>query len=251
MKAIDIMTRNVITAAPEIPVEEAVRLMLGHNVSGLPVIDDTATVVGIVTEGDLLRRTETGTERQRARWLEFLIAPGLLAEEYMRTHGRKVGEVMTAAVISVTAQTPLAEIVALMESRRIKRLPVIENGRLIGIISRADLLRALAEMLPKSSVGPTSDADIRRRVVTEIGKQSWAPHTTIDAAVQDGIVELRGTIRDERIRRALRVAVDNVPGVKQMVDHLVRVEMIEGTAVEIPAASPKAPTTTAKTQKND
>jgi CBS domain-containing protein len=180
MKAIDIMTQNVITTTPEASVDEAVRLMLGHNISGLPVVGNTGTVVGIVTEGDLLRRTETGTERQRARWLEFLIAPGLLAEEYKRSHGRKVGEVMTAATISVTAQTPLAEVVALMESRRVKRLPVVENGRLIGIVSRADLLRVLAEMLPKSSVGPISDADIRRRVLAEISKQSWAPHATID-----------------------------------------------------------------------
>lgn len=238
MKAADVMTKDVVTATPETSIEEAVRLMLQHGVSGLPVVDDAGAVVGIVTEGDLLRRAETGTEREHSRWLQFLIAPGRLAEEYAHSHARKVGEVMTGAVVSVALETPLAEVVALVESRRIKRLPVIDKGRLAGIISRADLLSALADLLPKTAAGPISDADIRRRVLAEIDKQPWAPRGAIDAAVQNGIVDLRGVIRDERVRAGLRVAAENVPGVKLVQDHLVDIEILEGEVVEVLAASP-------------
>jgi len=233
MKAADLMTRKIVTTAPDASVEEAVRLMLRHRVSGLPVVDGAGAVVGMLTEGDLLRRAETGTNTQHSRWMELLMSPGRLAEEYVRSHARKVGEVMTGEVVTVEADAPLGEVVALMESRRIKRLPVLEKGRLVGIVSRADLLAALADMLPKAAGGPESDAELRRRVLAAIDKQAWAPRTSIDAKVQGGVVELRGTITDERERAALCVVAENVPGVTAVRDRLTWFEPMSGMIIEM------------------
>src|SRR3954452_82311 len=139
MKVSDIMTHLVITVTPGTTVGEAAELMLEHRISGLPVVDAAGAVVGIVTEGDLLRRAETGTERRRARWLEFLIAPGRLASEYAHANGRQVGEVMTDDVATVGPDDAVAELIDMLERRRIKRVPVMEGARLVGIVSRANL----------------------------------------------------------------------------------------------------------------
>src|SRR6185436_19104053 len=136
MNVADIMTRTVISVAPETTIAEAAQLLLQHRISGLPVVGPDEAVVGIVTEGDLLRRVETGTQRRHARWLEFLMAPGRLAQEYTDSNARNVGEVMSAEVVSVTPGESLPEVVRLMERHHVKRLPVIEAGRLVGIVSR-------------------------------------------------------------------------------------------------------------------
>src|ERR1700726_452887 len=146
MKAEDIMTRRVISVAPEASILESARLMLQHRVSGLPVIDAAGRLVGVVTEGDFLRRVEVGTERKRPRWLEFIAGPGRLATEYVHSHGRKVADVMTGEPITVGEDTPIEEVVRLMERRRIKRLPVMRGTKVVGIVSRANLLHALASV---------------------------------------------------------------------------------------------------------
>src|SRR5260370_14938230 len=150
MNAADVMTRIVITVGHHASIGEAIRLMLDNHVSGLPVVDDGGRPVGILTEGDLLHRSETGTERHRPRWLEILMGPGRMADEYVRTHGRKVDEIMTRELVTVTEDTPLYEIVQIMERRRIKRVPVLRGEALLGLVSRADLLRALAHALDRS-----------------------------------------------------------------------------------------------------
>jgi CBS-domain-containing membrane protein len=184
-----------------------------------------------VTEGDLLRRAETGTERHHARWLEFLIAPGSLATEYAHAHARKVGEVMTADVVSVAPQDSLEHVVELMERRRIKRLPVIDNGRLVGIVSRANLVRALIAKLPKQGEETAEDAEIRDRILAEIAKQPWGPRASVDVSVMDGVADLSGSITDERERSALVVLAENVRGVKAVRDHLIWVEPMSGFVV--------------------
>src|ERR1700757_3017196 len=146
MKTSDVMTRDVLTVARETSVANAIRVMLDHNVSGLPVLEN-GKVVGIVTEGNLLRRSETGTEKHRPRWLEILMGPGRMAGEYVRTHGRKVEDIMTTDLISVAGGAPLDEVVGLMERRGIKRVPVLDGNLLVGVISRADLLRSLLQTL--------------------------------------------------------------------------------------------------------
>jgi CBS domain-containing protein len=232
MKASDIMTRGAVAVAADSTIEAAARLMVSHRISGLPVVDAGGTVVGMVTEGDLLRRAEIGTERQHGRWLELLLGPGRLARDYVHSHARKVNEVMTREVATIATQTPLAEVVALMEQRQVKRLPVIDRGRLVGIVSRANLLSALLELLAAPSPGASSDREIRARVLAEIDKQGWAPRACVDVGVADGLVELRGVITDESERTALRVAAENVPGVKGITDHLVWVEPVSGMVID-------------------
>jgi CBS domain-containing protein len=231
MNARDVMTRRLITVTPETSIEEAVRLMLEHRVSGLPVIDAAGAPVGVVTEGDLLRRIETGTDKRHSGWIGLLLGPGRLAAEYTRSHAYKVGEVMTTDLISVGPEAPLDEVVELMEGRRIKRVPVVDGSNLIGIVSRANLIAALAGMLAKERGAALSDDDIRRAILAEIDKQPWGPRESVDAIVADGIVELHGTILDERERAALIVAAENLPGVKSVRDKLVWVEPNSGLVI--------------------
>jgi CBS domain-containing protein len=231
MRASDVMTRNVITVGPEASVANAIRLMLDNNVSGLPVLAD-GKAIGILTEGDLLRRSETGTERHRPRWLEILMGPGRLAGEYVRTHGRKVEEIMTTDLISVTGDTPLDEVVGLMERRRIKRVPVIEGDLLVGVISRADLLRSLLRALEAHHAEVRRDDEILEQILAELAKAAWVPRDGFSISVQDGVVELNGVILEEKEREALRVVAENTPGVRAVEDHLVWIEPVSGTVVE-------------------
>ena len=234
MNAADVMTRSVLSVTPNASLIEAIRLMLDNHVSGLPVIDDAGQLVGILTEGDLLRRGETGTARQRPRWLEILMGPGRLASEYVRTHGRKIDEIMTREPVGVAPNAPLDQIVELMERHRIKRVPVIDGDKLVGIVSRADLLRALAGRLDEQAAPGVGDDEIRERILAELAKASWVPRDGIEIAVENGVVNLNGVILDENEREALRVAAENVPGVRAVEDHLVWVEPMFGTIIDAP-----------------
>jgi CBS domain-containing protein len=220
MKVRDVMTSPVVSIDPESSVLEAVRIMLQRHISGLPVIDKRGRLSGMITEGDFLRRAETGTQRRRPRWLEFLLGPGRLAEEYTRSHGRKVHEIMTTNAVTVTEEVPLDEVVRLMEERRIKRLPVVRGNEVIGIVSRANLVHALAGLARDAKPTSSSDQAIRDRIVAELAGQSWAPTSLINVIVRDGVVELWGSITDERERQAIIVAAENVPGVKAVEDHV-------------------------------
>jgi CBS domain-containing protein len=234
MKAADVMTHNVVSVGPDTTVADAVRLMLQDDISGLPVIDEGDRLVGIVTEGDFLRRVETGTERQRPRWLSFLLGPARLAQEYVHTHGRKVAEVMTSDVVSVSELTPLGEIVRLMERRRIKRVPVVRDGKIVGIVSRANLLRAMASLTGEALPDVAGDSPIRKRLLSEFAKQPWVPQISTNVIVRNGIVHLWGVIFDEEQRRAMIVAAENVPGVKGVEDHLVWIEPTSGLVIGPP-----------------
>jgi CBS domain-containing protein len=228
MKVKDIMTSPAVSVEPDMTVLQAVRIMLQRHISGLPVIDKHGQLVGMVTEGDFLRRSETGTQRRRPRWLEFLLGPGRLAEEYSRTHGRKIGEIMTATPLTVTEETPLEEVVRLMEHHRIKRLPVVRGTQVVGIISRANLLHALAGIAREIEPARASDTDIRDRLLKELGREPWAPIALIEVTVRNGVVDLWGTITDERERQAIMIAAENVPGVKAVNDHLAWVDSMSG-----------------------
>lgn len=224
----DVMTRNVITVKPDESILVAARLMLQDRISGVPVVDDNDTVVGVVTEGDFLRRGEIGTTRQRPKWLEFILGPGRLADEFVRSSGRKVAEIMTGDPYTIGEDASLESLVETMERRRIKRLPVVRGGRLVGIISRADLMHALANianLAPQPAVGDTA---IRERALDALAPHHWA--FGVNVIVKDGIADLWGTITDERERQACIVAVEDVPGVKAVRDHLVWVEPMSGMA---------------------
>lgn len=232
MKARDIMQRQPITATPEMAIEDAVHLMIVHRISGLPVVDPAGAVVGILSESDLLRRMELGTEERLPGWRTWLAGQGRAAREYVRSHARRVGEVMTAPVISVTPQSDLADVVALMESRRIKRVPVLQDGRLVGILTRSDLVRALESLLPSADTRPIADAELRRRLLASLNEQPWAPRRSIDVKVVNGVVELFGVITNERAREAARVLAENTPGVRAVIDHLLWVEPMSGIPLD-------------------
>ena len=232
MKAEDVMTRDVISIDPDSTVLQAARLMLQHHISGLPVIDKDGKLVGVLSEGDFLRRRETKTERRRSRWLEFLMGPGRIASEYSHTHGSKVSEVMTPDVQTVDEVTPLEDIVELMERRRIKRVPVLCGGLVVGIITRSNLMHAMVSLARAAQPAAGDDAAIRERLLAEMQKEQWAPAATVNVVVHDGVVELWGAIVDERQRTALKVAAENVPGVKGVKDHLVWIEPTSGLTIE-------------------
>jgi CBS domain-containing protein len=234
MKAVDVMTRDVVSIVPDASIMEAVRLMLQHRISGLPVVDASGRLQGVVTEGDFLRRAETGTARKRSRWLEFLLGPGRLAAEYTQTSGRKVSDVMTPDVYTVGEDAPLEEVVHLMERRRVKRVPVVRGGKVVGIVTRANLMRALASLALAAEPPAAGDAAIRERLLDELKKQSWAPVGLIDVVVKDGVVKLTGALTDERERQAIRVAAENIAGVKKVEDHLIWIEPNTGMIVEGP-----------------
>jgi CBS domain-containing protein len=233
MQVRDVMTRKVLSIAPEETVFNAAWMMLENHISGLPVVDAKGDLVGMVTEGDFLRRGEIGTERRRPKWLEFLVGPGRLASEYVHTTGRKVEEVMTAKPVTVGEDDDLETVVELMERRRIKRVPVVgEDGKMVGIVSRANLMHALVSLAREAESPANDDTAIRDRILAAFGKQPWAPHCNV--VVNNGVAELWGTITDERERRALTVACENVAGVKQVHDHLVWVEPMSGMAFPSP-----------------
>jgi CBS domain-containing protein len=232
MKARDIMTPGVISADPDATVLQAARYMLQHHISGLPVIDKTGKLVGVLSEGDFLRRRETGTAHKRSRWLEFLMGPGKMAAEYTHSHGSKVAEVMTTDVRTVTEDTPLEDIVELMEHRRIKRVPVLHGNKVVGIVTRSNLMHAMVSLARTEPKAAKDDATIREKLLAEIKKEKWAPASMINVVVRNGVVELWGAIVDERQREALRVAAENIPGVKEVNDHLAWVETTSGMIVE-------------------
>ena len=222
----DVMTGEVATVLADSPLYVAIRLMLDRHVSGLPVLDDTGMLVGIVTEGDLLRRVELGTDEHPSAWRVFLRGPVRQAADYVATHSRVVRDVMTSTVLTVDVTTPLADVVTVMQDKHVKRLPVLSGHTLLGIVSRSDLLRQLADSLPGPITGQ-SDAVIHDNIVAEFRRQSWA-RDGIKVVVSDGVVDLEGVIFEISHRAAMRVAVENVPGVTAMRDHTTWVEPYSG-----------------------
>jgi CBS domain-containing protein len=231
MRAHQIMTRSVVTVAPDATILEAANTMLQHHVSGLPVVDAAGKLAGIVSEGDFIRRGEIGTQRKRSRWLSFLMGTG--ATQYVREHGRKVSEVMTRDPFTIAEDATLEEIVNTMEANGVKRLPVMRDGKVVGIVSRANLLHAVAS-LAREIPDPTADDDhIRSRVIRAIEKNDWSPFG-LNVIVRDGIVHLSGVITDEDCRRAAIVAAENVSGVKKVHDHLCWLDAMSGMYLESP-----------------
>jgi CBS domain-containing protein len=235
MRAHQIMTRPVITVTPETTIVEAANTMLQKHVSGLPVIDAAGKLVGIVSEGDFIRRGEIGTQRKRGRFLKFILGPGQAATDFVHEHGRKVAEIMTPQLltITITEDTALDEIVELMEKNSVKRLPVMRGDKIVGIVSRANLLQAVAS-LAREIPDPTADDDhIRNRVIDTIEKNDWCPFG-LSVIVRGGVVHLSGVITEERSRKAAVVAAENVTGVTKVHDHLCWVDTMSGMYLNSP-----------------
>jgi len=233
MRAHQIMTRNVITVTPHTTIQDAANIMLRGHISGLPVVDDAGQLVGIVSESDFLRRSEIGTGRKRAKWLEFLLGPGRAAADFVRERGRKVEDVMTQNPVTVDEETELEELVRLMEKNGIKRLPVIRSGQLVGIVTRSNLLHAVASVAHEIP-DPTADDDhIRDRIIRAVDAADWRP-IGFEVSVRNGVVHLHGIITTDQARQATIVAAENVAGVKKVHDHLCYVDSYSGFYVESP-----------------
>jgi CBS domain-containing protein len=221
MKARDIMSTKVVTVSPSTTVRDVAGLMVEKHVSGLPVLNDNGTLVGMVSEGDLLRRPEIGTEKHRRRWVSFFSGVDSQAREFTKSHALRASDVMTEQVIHVSEETPLGDVVGLMEKHNIKRLPVLSDGELVGIVSRADLLRALAARQSEPLPPPAeSDATIRAAMNDVLKNEEWAMSAMVNVIVSEGVVHLWGVIDSKDQRQALRVAAENIPGVTAVEEHL-------------------------------
>jgi CBS domain-containing protein len=230
MKARDVMTTDIRTVGPDATIDAAITIMIERRVTGVPVTDSRGFLVGILTEGDLLRRVETGTgDHIRPLFLDLLIGSGREAVDYVRTHSRRVSDLMTSHVLTVREEDPLGEVVRLMERRHIRRVPVLRDGRLIGIVSRSDLVTALGRKLATIPHGPTRDTEIAAQVRAELRTSHWLGSSSIGIRVDDGVATLEGVIHDERTRAAVRVAAENVPGVRTIRDRIVFVEPMTGS----------------------
>jgi CBS domain-containing protein len=227
MRAVDVMTTDVITVAPEKSVQDLAALLANRGISGVPVVDAANNLIGIVSEGDLLHRTETGTERRiqprRARWLDAFAGDRDLARDYVKSHSRTVRDVMTRDVITVTETTELGEVAILLETKRVKRVPVVRDGKVIGIVSRANLVRALAATKNQPATDTdTDDRTIRAKFLAELQGKEWARVWAADVIVRDKIVHLWcSDDQSDEARQALRVAAENTPGVRGVEEHIV------------------------------
>ena len=239
MRAVDVMTTNVITVSPETSVQALAALLSERGISGVPVVDAAGRLVGVVSEGDLLHRAETGTarrtERRRFRWLDTIASDQELARDYVRSRGRLVSDVMSREVIAVSETTEVSEIADLLEIKRIKRVPVVHDGKLVGIVSRANLVRALATVKTEASSSPgNDDYTIRERLLAELRAQEWAGPWAADIVVRNGIVHLwfpEGHSEEEK--RAVHVAAENISGVRAIEEHIVQMPLIQALTTRL------------------
>lgn len=223
MEAADIMTVGVVTATPKMTVREAATLMLDRGVSALAVVDENESLIGIISEGDLVRRTETETEIKDSWWLSLFTSAQTLQERFLKSHGQQVGDVMTRDPITVAPDTPVADIAATLEEHRIKRVPVIDGGKLRGIVSRANLLHALAAARASQPAGSEDDRTIREDVLKAFSDEAGLGGTFVNVTVSGGNVRLWGTVHSDTEEKALVVAARSVPGVNSVESRLGRV----------------------------
>jgi len=230
MKARDIMVMNVITVGPEASVRQVADILFKSRISALPVVDEHGELIGIVSEGDLARRAELETDYRRSWWLETFARKSkeTLAVEYVKSHARRVEDVMTRRVITATPGTPLRDIAALLEKNRIKRVPIVAKGKVVGIVSRANLIQALASLSEESKQSAASDSTIRQKVMAQFKSEQWSKHSLLNATVQGGTVKLWGIVDSEAEKEAARVAAEQVFGVKAIENNVTVPPVIAG-----------------------
>lgn len=221
MKARDVMVSPVVTVKSSASVQEVAKILLERRISAVPVVDDQGKIVGIVSEGDLMHRAEAGTERRHAWWLRGFIGDETLAAEYVKAHARNVADVMTRIVISASPDSPLHEIAALMERNAIKRVPIVKDGYLVGVVSRANLIQAVASG-PKGLDVPVSDAVIRDKIMAALKAEAWAHTGLMNITVNSGVVDIWGLTGSESERKAIRVVAETTPGVIVVNDNMIK-----------------------------
>jgi CBS domain-containing protein len=225
MIAAGLMTSKILAIDPEASLRDAVWMMLTHQISALTVVDSEGRLVGIVSEGDLLRRAEIGTERRRSWWSEFNAGQETLAAEFVKTHAHKVADVMTRDVITARPETPAGDIVKLMEDHAIKRVPIVQGGRVVGVVSRSDFLTALTAVWNKGVPAGAGDERLRVSIIDHIKAMPWLQPSVVNVAVRGGCVELSGFVETDAQKQAVRVAIEEVPGVRA-VENNIRVQRL-------------------------
>lgn len=221
MKASDVMVSNVITVGPDVGVQDVARLLLSNRISAVPVVDGNGRILGIVSEGDLINRADTATAHRKSWWLNALASNEALALEYTKTHSRRVSDVMTRDVITAPPEMSVSEIAALLEKHRIKRVPIVKDGKLIGIVSRANLLQGLASLKQKAPQSNCDDSAIRDTIMRKLNNERWARPALLTVTVQDGTVDLWGIVDSEVEKKAATVLVEVTPGVRAVNDNLI------------------------------
>jgi CBS domain-containing protein len=230
VKASDVMVTDVIMVKPDGDVQDVAALMLDNLISAMPVVDDAGKLVGMVSEGDLLRRGESHTEHQRSWWLKLLMGRESLAAEYLKEHSCKIADVMTREVISARPDTSVADIATLLERHRIKRVPIIQNGEVVGIVARANLIQALARFRERTPLPrPIADGELRKRIVARLKSETWVRPSLINVIVTDGTVDLWGIVDSSVEKKALQVAVEITAGVKVVNDNVIVRPVASGT----------------------
>ena len=221
MKAMDVMVRDVVTVKPNDDVAHAVELLVKHDISALPVVDDQGAVVGVLSEADLIHRAELGTEKSRPWWLEAITPAASLAADFAKSHGRRVEEIMSTRPVTAAEDAALAEIAALLERHRIKRVPIVRDGRLVGIVSRSNLIQALASSQAAPQQTTEVDRQIRQELLTRLAEQPWSGFDARNVIVQGGTVHLWGLVGSEAERKALLALAEEVPGVARVSDEMI------------------------------
>lgn len=221
MRAIDVMVHHVVTVRPDTDVAEAIKLLTEHDVSALPVLDSDRNLVGMLSEADLIHRVEIGTEKHRSWWVEAVTGAATLAEEFAKSHGKKVGEIMTTGVVSVSEDTPLSEIAAVLERNRIKRVPVVRDEKLVGIVSRSNLIQALASVIGRIDEHDETDRQIRLDLQARLREQSWTNFGSRNITVNQRVVHLWGLVGSAAERKALLALAEGVPGVSRVSDEMI------------------------------
>jgi CBS-domain-containing membrane protein len=220
VRARDVMVFPVTTVSPDTWVRDLAKTLVEKSISGAPVVDESGKLVGMVSEGDLLHRSEAGTERRLSGWLRMLAGDDQLAADYIKARGRRVADIMTEEVVTATPDTPLHEVATLMEKHAIKRIPIVQDDRLVGIVTRANLVQAVASVPDALEISPT-DSDIRERLLSHLGEQPWAHRASLNVTVKNGVVSLWGLADSETEKQAIRVAAETLPGVRGVNDHLI------------------------------
>ena len=223
MQAADIMTTQVVSVAPDTTVQQIAKLLLEKHISAVPVLDTSGRLVGIVSEGDLVRRTETGTATEKSWWLGLFETSEEREEQFVKSHGRKASDVMTRDPVTVAPDTPIADVARTLESKRIKRVPVVDNGKMVGIISRANLLHGLASTAPAAAGATVDDRTIRDAILETIGEELGVSAVYVNVIVRDGVVELWGSVDRDATAQAIVVAAETTEGVERVENHLGRV----------------------------
>jgi len=221
MIAAAVMVSNVVSVGPDVSIMEVANIMLANRISAVPVVGRAGELIGIISEGDLIRRVETGTQQRRSWWLELLIGSAPLAAEYVRTHATKVADVMTRSVVTAAPETPLREVARLLEKYRIKRVPIVRGRRVVGIVSRANLVQALASRGKELEARrPADDLAIREELMARLDAERWARFSPVNVIVHDGAVDLWGIVDSDAARQAIRVLAEATPGVRTINDYL-------------------------------